>query len=849
NKQFGMLITKLDYYTQALEADDDLIAGLNSLGNNKFVLITESSKNPVKPYTVVEESKTSYRINGAITNIQYSHADWKWIGVGVVITETDEGTEYVYSAHTVEDSARTAAFVASSALNDPTGDYDETETEVLKNYVYKTAAKLSGVSEAEFNGSADKAGYISAYSLELGEGFDTSLKFNKNVEGKEAYLTIGESKTIEAAVVNANGDALDVACSVSVGETMALEVNGTTVKGLKNGYAEVTVTCDLFGYSETVTVYTGSTDAGNMANARVKWYTESTSGVATEGEIDGKPYNFRLYKTGAGSYMYASYSDISVYYIDYLISQGYKYLRVPFYFDTTKYEELGGTAVSKPYITIWVANGLRGTSDGAGKQIDVPENQWCYYDMDLNHYRMNFTRADGSGVDTYGLRNAVISSDRYHYIIMKFSSAYSYVYTGNMTFIKSSGLSIDESNDEIAFGENVNLAEWYGTDETAVFTVDGVKTNEMTAVKAEHAVTIGANVYTAKIGDGSYTVGNTSSWAISYNSVETIEKTMAVKDGLVDGSVSLVDVKDADENVSLGAYTSGDALEELGFEVTHSYVKRYSDGQTQTAETVENTERGIFYVTVSGTKGAQTFSYDVTLDLYSSVEAVEYESFGHSDSKYAVKLYYYAHGALTSKSYDDLVSTYTAESGTGKAMTVGDGYVSLNAYGTDTKRDTVDSAAATVYGNDPTGLVYYVAIDQSKITAEGPIVHEVGNSTTAINVYVTPRHTKEYYEEFAKVNTELLKFSYAAGWSKGQSKRYSLQNIENGKATVSYKDAWSANWQSWAYTNQNVTLQKLVDNYEVFCSNKFPIYISEDPHGRTETDLNNGVAKLSSLIF
>ena len=95
NKQFGMLITKLDYYPQALEANDDLIAGLNSLGDNKFVLITESSKNPVKPYTVVEESKTSYRINGAITNIQYSHADWQWIGVGVVTTETDGATEYL----------------------------------------------------------------------------------------------------------------------------------------------------------------------------------------------------------------------------------------------------------------------------------------------------------------------------------------------------------------------------------------------------------------------------------------------------------------------------------------------------------------------------------------------------------------------------------------------------------------------------------------------------------------------------------------------------------------------------------------------------------------------------------
>ena len=41
NKQFGMIITKLDYYTQALETSEDLVQGLQSLGNNKYVLITQ----------------------------------------------------------------------------------------------------------------------------------------------------------------------------------------------------------------------------------------------------------------------------------------------------------------------------------------------------------------------------------------------------------------------------------------------------------------------------------------------------------------------------------------------------------------------------------------------------------------------------------------------------------------------------------------------------------------------------------------------------------------------------------------------------------------------------------------
>ena len=532
NKEFGMIITKYDYYQAALETNEDLVKGLESLGSNKYVLITESSKNPLKPYEHIEETTRSYRINGAITNIQYSHADWKWIGVGVVITKTDAGNSYFYCAHDVESSARSAAYVASAALNNPAEDFDDEQVATVKNYVYQTAAKASGVSEAEYKAAADKSVYLKGYSLEINGGLNTSYKFNQNVAGKEAYLEIGKPVDLSAVVTNSLGNVLDVAYTLSVSNEGILKVDGTTVTALKNGYATLTMSCELFGYSETVTVYTGSEDAGNRANSRIGSNANATKAGAVTGEIAGQPYYWYQYQTKNSAHIYTSYADISVYYVDYLLSQGYKYLRIPFYFDTTRYEELGGTAeqVTTPYITTWIAKGFRESTktDGIGyHKNDIPANEWCYYDMDLMQYRMNFVEATGNGVDTYGMK--LKASSYYQYLNMKFCSAYSYVYVGNMTFVKDSVIEIDESNDSVSVGETVNLAERYATKESVKYFVDGVEIDSFVALNSEHKIEIKANLYTAKIGDGKYTIGSTDSWKVSYATHTPVEKTLEVE--------------------------------------------------------------------------------------------------------------------------------------------------------------------------------------------------------------------------------------------------------------------------------------------------------------------------------
>ena len=884
NKEFGMLITSYDYYTAALESSEDLITGLNSLGANKYALITQSSKNPVKPYKFVEESMTMYRINGALTNITYSHADWKWVGIGVIITTTSEGTEYLYCAYNVEDVARTTAYVASAALNNPEEDFDEVETVTVKNYVYKTAAKLANVTEADFNATEDKTTFLNGYSLEVGDGLDTSKKFNTNLAGKEAYLEIGKASSVSAQIVNANGGVLDVAYTLSAADTSVLDVNGTTLTALKNGYSKLTMSCELFGYSEEIMVYTGSEDAGNRANAvNGSNVNASKAGEAT-GEIDGVPYYWYQYQLKESAHIYASYPDMSVYYIDYLLSQGYKYLRVPFYFDTTRWAELGATSetqVTAPYITTWIPKAVRvsGAGDGTPYHFkNVPANEWCYFDMDLNLYRMSFAEATGAGVDAYGMK--LKASSYYQYMIMKFCSAYSYVYTGQHTFIKESTVAIDASNDSVSFGDTVVLSDYYATDVAVKYTVNGVEMDSMAAISATNNVTISANVFTTNVGtEGNrYVIGNDASWKITYGTFAPVEKTLNVVggiEGLGGGEVVLVDVKDG-VDVNTSTYTKADLLKGLdGFTVTETYVKRYSDGSAVESSTISATERGVFYLNVVASNGLQSLEYSMTLDLYNSNEPIEYESFGHADSQYAIKAYYGARNTASEglydvfESYEKVSSFYVTgtKNADGKELygvNLTDSfntYFSLNKYGDEGKDTSGKASIQTVYGYDDTTIsnFTYLALDGNKFQLDGPI--KVGDGTSYsvdafIAIYVLPRHTQEYYVEFAKENgTSLMKVAYAEPMTGGSVVQNFLTgvsgDVNNPTCAKTKKQNYSANWQPELMTknNQTITVQTIATYYNAFDTMRFPMLTWSRPAGRGASSLSNNVLKLGTLIF
>ena len=883
-KQFGMIITRLEYYEEAMANNDDLIAGLDAQGTNKYVLITQESKNPLKVYPYTTETSVTYRINGAITNIQYDHADWTWIGVGVVITE-GETTEYLYSVHTVEDSARTTAFVASAALNDPTEDYDDTETGVLKEYVYKTAAKLSGVEKATFEASSNKASYIEDYTLEVNGTLETlsgEAKLNKNVAGDEAYLSIGATRELGATVKDSQGNVMDIACTLSVSDPTVLKVDDTQITVLKNGYSELSVNCSLLGYSQTVNVYTGSTSAGTVQTNMYKITEASGHNFTTTGEIDGQPYygyywtkpgaSSSLFNKNAAGYLSCYPKDMSVYYVDYLISQGYRYVRIPFYVDTTMALDVFNDgnvyeASTESLIRVYVAKTVTGDTYQSNNYT-VASDAWCYYDMDIHHFRANMSEANNS-IDDYGMKTAINGGDGYWYNNLITSLKNSVVYLGEQTFIKESGLKVNASNDVPSLGESITLSDFYETNGVAAkYTVDGKAMKSMTAVFANHSVSVQANVYTADIGDGTGIMGTPAAWTVNGLTVaQPVGLTMTVQNGLEVSGTTLIDVKGMTTDVALDEYAGAKKLQESGFDVTQTYVKRYGDGTPLDSSAIENTVRGIVYGTITATKDSQQIEYEVTFDLYNSDEAVEYETFGHTDSQYAVKAYY----ALTDNvggatlqenklSYKTLSTTYVNGATVGGynayGMEIGfDGYLVLSKYDGNSYNEKTGAAnLRTVYGyaeDNDLSTFTYLSMAGTKIQPSGPIVSEY-NMDSTLNIYVTPRHSQAYYAKYSD-DTQNLKMSFVAPVQASAAGKESadgmLMYLLTGTDTVTKAHIYGVTWRKEAMNAQTMTIATIAENYDLFANMERPIYAWFKPQGRGETAQGLGTLKLGQLIF
>jgi len=356
------------------------------------------------------------------------------------------------------------------------------------------------------------------------------------------------------------------------------------------------------------------------------------------------------------------------------------------------------------------------------------------------------------------------------------------------------------------------------------------------AVFEENELTVNANVYTMDIEN--------------LTATKSADETMTVTVENAAKEVNLVDVNGIEESIDLTSFeTAADELAGLGFETSVSYEKRYSDGKPLENETIANTERGIFYANVTATKDGRSYSYEVALDLYDSTEPIEYESFGRTDSAYAVKAYYYIAGRNHSKTYDYLTTTYKASEGKGMDMTVGDDYLSVVGF---SSSDTSNSYVQTAYGDLSSSLtgMGYLAVDQSKITPEGPLTVAYGDSNAQINIYVTPRHSKEYYAFYAESNSEsVLKYAFAGGFSSNSNdvKVAGLTSISNGTASLTWKQLWASRWYSNITTS--CTLNVIVENYDALNSWKCAMYSIQAPNGCSETRVHNGTAKLGALLF
>ena len=860
DKQFGMIITKLDYYLQAKAANSDLIAGLDSLGANKYVLISESSANPCTPYLyTLPSGETEYRVSGALTNIKYSNADSTWMGVGVVITGNgDEQDTYEY-AKTDETNARTTAYVATAALNDEAFGYKDYEKDVMRDYVYEYTAKVSGLDEATFDAQEDKSANLNGLTIALGDGIDTTEKYNQNVAGKETYLTINEKETVDIAVTTADGKALDFACETTSSDSDVVKVeNFNQLKPLKNGYTTLTVSSTALGdWSETVTAYVGSESVVKLTETEIFGWSGAQGGYHSSsktGMIKGENYYGYTGRASSNTVQFWAYSDtLSVYYIDYMITQGYTHVRMPFYFDASLTHELfeGVSEADKKTeqnIRMQLAPAAGGSKTFTDTTVNV--NEWIYWDVDINHYRAHFAEADNAAVDTYGVKTGI--NDNWYYVNALFMSMKNtLVYLGEQTFVKSNDYTVNEESASATFGDIVDLSDKFTGNVALAYKVNGVPQNKMLAAVNENTVTINGNVYANAL--------NSSNKVVVTKSAD-VTKTLTVSDGVK--AVNLVDVNGADSAVAMADYNKAADLEALGFTVSQSFAKRYAATDYEQEATIANTERGIFYANVTAEKDGETYTYSTMIDVYNSTEPVEYESFGHDDSAYAVKVYYYVNSAdYVMSAYDTIKSTYTAEASNGLEFIVGGDYLSFKKYGDITKAVTglthnndTGTVVSTIYGNTD---INYLCIDQSKITTTGPLTVDTGDNKSNINIYVTPRHTKEYYQFYANdanYAEAKLKYAYAPGASTtSEASRVSgLIDITATTRGTRYaqNSPWSGDWKYEAvYNAQKIDLNMIVENYESFDSMSLPMFVAEDPQGRVAKQPSNGYMKLGSLLF
>ena len=119
---FGTIITPDEYLAAAGNDFTDLAEG-------KYLDVnSEATGTDVFREVKGEDNTTYYFFCGSITGIKTVNYDWDYSAIGYV---TINGIT-VYSANY---TTRNAAYVANAAINDPNGEYSETELDILRGYL------------------------------------------------------------------------------------------------------------------------------------------------------------------------------------------------------------------------------------------------------------------------------------------------------------------------------------------------------------------------------------------------------------------------------------------------------------------------------------------------------------------------------------------------------------------------------------------------------------------------------------------------------------------------------------------------------------------------------------------
>ena len=329
-------------------------------------------------------------------------------------------------------------------------------------------------------------------------------------------------------------------------------------------------------------------------------------------------------------------------------------------------------------------------------------------------------------------------------------------------------------------------------------------------------------------------------------SVMTEMKNEQAKTLLVDRSqTTSLNLETLTENSDSVAYWKSE-----GYDISCEVIARYGAKKVNNGSTVtiSNTiEDGIYYLTVTATKGNHTgVCFSQEIDVYDGTqEIVEYENFKHSDSKYAIRIYW-AKFSKQAFSYEN--TTFNIQSPEAWGATLdnvdfGEGTDENTLYILSQSTTTLTSGSNsqtavndTNYSGREIGYIAYSWASQDTYD-KLQYAHSNGAYYQYIYTYVLPRHSLAYYEAFADKASGTFEMLYKSTDSNkdklGRMRYMYPTSIADGKISMAYTgNVWSSNNQP---TNGKITMDinTIIDNYDSFANCKVPMLVMMHMAGTT----------------
>ena len=347
---------------------------------------------------------------------------------------------------------------------------------------------------------------------------------------------------------------------------------------------------------------------------------------------------------------------------------------------------------------------------------------------------------------------------------------------------------------------------------------------ETTLAEIKAGTTFGrySATYGAVDQQGNKATGYLASGAISdraeYSYLSDI--TIIEKASVYEETTLLVD-RNAQTSVDLSVHTEESAKvldywKNNGYTLTYDLTARYGgadwNGENEKTFTItDSAESGIYNLKVTATKGnVSNVCLTRMIDVYNSTEPVEYESFKHNDSKYAIKAY-----ALE----------FTGKMGeTSGLNTVGLSWIESNTkYSHDvtfTGSGTDNNTFYMLNLDKANGALEYDWSSEDTQTKLDTLKGYGTSEQEYIVTYVMPRHSKAYYEANKKsCGTMAYKFQSV----NLAIKFYYMADVTAEDCSLFFTGRyWGTSDRTPTVT---ATIETLINNYDAFNNCKVPMFI------------------------